>query len=257
MAIHKKPNEKDYITNKVLATFSLCLLGVLLLMVLYRVAAYASTYMLGLRITQIICGIGILGVIGGALKIKKERGAQVDTRFRLLRGQNIVAVSAIVAACMAIILLAGPEVIRLLYVILPAIAVYYLIYYTFPREFFVVSIDCGLMIGLLYLVRQSLASASHTWIAWVACAVALVLCLVQILIVLSVKKHGCKRMVNGRMTDLFSSNNAYTIMLISALLLAILPIIAAILGTQVAYYLIFAAFAYLFVTVVYYTVKLM
>ncbi|MGE4549205.1 MAG: hypothetical protein AB7C89_06600 [Intestinibacillus sp.] len=257
MATKRKPNERDYITNKVLSVFTLCLVGVLLLMLLYRVAAYGSTYMLGRQLTGVVCGLGVLGLIWGAVKLAMERKAHEDMRYRLLRGRNIIVVFAVLTVCMAAILLFSPEVIKLFYIILPAIAVYYLIYHSYPREFFVISVDCGLMAVLLYLVRRALGSASHGSVAWLAAAVAVVLCAVQIAGVFYVKKHGCQGLVDGQRTELFTSGNAHAMMILTAVVLAVLPVAAVILGAQIAYYLIFAAFAYLFVTAVYYTVKMM
>lgn len=257
MATKRKPNERDYITNKVLTVFTLCLLGVLLLMLLYRIAAYGSTYMMGRQITGVVCGLGVLGVIWGVFKLVLERKAHDDMRYRLLRGRNLIVIFAVLVACMAAVLLFGPETIKLLYIILPAIAVYYLIYHSYPREFFVISVDCGLTAVVLYVVRRALGSASHSGFAWLAAAVAVVLCVIQIAGVFYVRKHGCHGLVDGQMTELFTSGNAHTMMILTAVVLAVLPIAAAALGAQIAYYLIFAAFAYLFVTAVYYTVKMM
>lgn len=257
MATKRKPNEKDYITNKVLSVFSLCLLGVLLLMLFYRVAAYGSTYMLGRQITWVVLGLGVLGVIWGAVKTGMECSRGQDMRYRLLRGRNLVIVFAVIAVCMAAVLWRGPEVIKLFYIILPALAVYYLIYHSYPREFFVISVDCGLMAVLLYAARRALATTNFHWGAYIAAAAAVVLCLLQVAGVFYVKKHGCRGLVDGQMVDLFSSKNAHTMMLVTAAVLAVLPVAGALLGAQIAYYLIFAAFAYLFVTAVYYTVKMM
>ena len=257
MATKRKPNEKDYITNKVLTVFSLCLLGVLLLMLLYRVAGYLNTYLLGGTITGVVCGLGVVGVLWGVVKTSLERKKNADVQYRLMRGRNIIVVFAAVVICMAVVLLFGPETIKLFYVILPALAVYYLIYHSYPREFFVISVDCGLMAALLYAVRRALVSTNYQWIAYVAAAIAVVLCLAQVAGVQYVKKHGCRGLVDGVKVDLFSSSNAHTMMLVTALVLAVLPVAGAVLGAQIAYYLIFASFAYLFVTAVYYTVKMM
>lgn len=257
MATKRKPNQRDYITNKVLSVFTLCLLGVLLLMLLYRIAAYGNTYLLGRRITEVICGLGVLGVIWGILKTMSERKRNQDMRFRLLRGSHIIVTFAAVILCMAAVLVFGPEVIKLLYIILPAIAVYYLIFHSYPREFFVISVDCGLLAMLLYVVRRALASTSHHWVAWLVAAAAVVLCLIQCAGVFYIKKHGCRGLVDGQMTELFNEGNAHAMMLVTGVVLAVLPIAAAALGAQIAYYLIFVALAYLFVTAVYYTVKMM
>lgn len=257
MATRRKPNQKDYITNKVLSVFSLCLLGVLLLMLLYRVAGYLNTYMIGRQITGIVCALGVIGVIGGVVKMRQERNKNEDVRYRLVCGRNIIAVFAVVVICMASVLLLGPDMIKLFYVILPAIAVYYLIYHSYPREFFVISVDCGVMAALLYGIRRAFGSSNFQWAVWAFAALAVVLCAAQLALVQRLKKNGCRGLVDGTETELFTSRNAHNMMRLTGIVMAALPVAGAVLGAQIAYYLIFAACAYLFVTAVYYTVKMM
>ena len=56
----KKPiTEEEYTTNKVLTVFSVCLLGVLVLMILQRLLNYGNTFMIGLIVTKILLAIVI------------------------------------------------------------------------------------------------------------------------------------------------------------------------------------------------------
>ena len=72
----KKPiSEEEYTTNKVLTVFSVCLLGVLVLMILQRLLNYGSTFMIGLIVTRILLAIGIIGVVGGLVMLGMERTA--------------------------------------------------------------------------------------------------------------------------------------------------------------------------------------
>ena len=68
--VGKKPiSEEEYTTNKVLTVFSVCLLGVLVLMILQRLLNYGSTFMIGLIVTRILLAIGIIGVVGGLVML--------------------------------------------------------------------------------------------------------------------------------------------------------------------------------------------
>ena len=72
--VGKKPiSEEEYTTNKVLTVFSVCLLGVLVLMILQRLLNYGSTFMIGLIVTRILLAIGIIGVVGGLVMLGMER----------------------------------------------------------------------------------------------------------------------------------------------------------------------------------------
>ena len=257
MTAKKQPNEKDYITNKVLAVFSLCLVGVLGLMMLYRVMNVLSTWMLGMTIAKVVCGIGIVIALAGLAKWTSDNKQQRDTRYSLLRGRSIALVGAVIAVMMFIITVLGVQGIKLFYVILPAIAVYYLIYHSYPREFFVVALDCGGAAVLLWLARVALDTTNYRSAAWGCAAVAVVLAAIQIALVLRVRKTGCKGPVDGRMTELFTAPHAYPTMIGAGILMAALVVIGVAMGAQVAYYLVFAAFACLFVSAVYYTVKML
>ena len=64
--VGKKPiSKEEYTTNKVLTVFSVCLLGVLVLMVVQRLLDYANTWATGMLVVKVLLGIGIIGVILG------------------------------------------------------------------------------------------------------------------------------------------------------------------------------------------------
>lgn len=257
MTAKKQPNEKDYITNKVLIVFSICLLGVLGLMMIYRVMDIMSTWWIGMIIVKTVCAIGAVGLLAGLAKIASERKAGSDMRYRLLRGRNIAVVGAVVTVIMLIIWKYGVQSIKMFYVILPALAVYYLIYHSYPREFFIVAADCGIAAALLWGVRTALSSSSFGKVSWAVAAIAVALAAVQAVLVLRVRKTGCKGMIEGKRVALFTAAHAYDVMLATGALMAVLVVVGAVLGAQIAYYLMFAAFAYLFVSAVYYTVKML
>ena len=71
--VGKKPiSEEEYTTNKVLTVFSICLLGVLVLMVLQRLLNYGSTVMAGFLMIKILLGIGIVGALWGIWLLARE-----------------------------------------------------------------------------------------------------------------------------------------------------------------------------------------
>ena len=46
-------SQEEYTTNKVLAVFSVCLLGVLVLMILERLLGYSNTWKTGVLVTRV------------------------------------------------------------------------------------------------------------------------------------------------------------------------------------------------------------
>lgn len=252
------PNEKDYITNKVLIVFSACLFGVLGLMFLYKLLNSGSGFMVGYITVQALAAIGVIGIVAGIILMYLEKKNNVDTNFRLFTGRNVVLVSAFIGMSMALILnYDAYKAIKILYVILPAVAVYYLIFHSYQREFFVIAVDTGVAAAFMWVIGQAENSGSKQWMAYLVVAIAAVLAAGQLIWTLKVRKNGGLMKLRGKKEEVFASGANYTLMAVSAILMLIFLAAALFTGPQIAYYMMFAIFAYLFVLAVYYTVKLM
>lgn len=68
--------------------------------------------------------------------------------------------------CMSAISYIGIAPIKALYVILPVLAVFYLVYHSYSTEFFVITVDCGAALGMMWLVHRALVSSNFTWMAY-------------------------------------------------------------------------------------------
>ena len=204
--VGKKPiSEEEYTTNKVLTVFSVCLLGVLVLMILQRLLNYGSTFMIGLIVTKILLAIGIIGVVGGLVMLGMERTGRRNGSRRIICGRNLLIASVVMTVCMSAISYIGIAPIKALYVILPVLAVFYLVYHSYSTEFFVITVDCGAALG---------------------------------------------------MAEARFSSNAFLMMTVTPILMAVLTAVVLLAPAHMLVVMGVAA-AYLFVTAVYYTVKLM
>ena len=174
--VGKKPiSEEEYTTNKVLTVFSVCLLGVLVLMILQRLLNYGSTFMIGLIVTKILLAIGIIGVVGGLVMLGMERTGRRNGSRRIICGRNLLIASVVMTVCMSAISYIGIAPIKALYVILPVLAVFYLVYHSYSTEFFVITVDCGAALGMMWLVHRALVSSNFTWMAYAVLIAAAVL----------------------------------------------------------------------------------
>ncbi len=255
--VSKKPiSEEEYTTNKVLTVFSACLGGVLVLMVLQRLLNYVSTWTVGRTLALVLLGVGVVGALWSIYLLIQERSGKRPTERRILRGRNVLIASLILAACMWIIYEYGAFPIKGMYVILPVLAVYYLVYHSYSPEFFLISLDCGIAIGLMWLVQRALNSSHFKTMAYVAVGLAAVLALVQIICVVSLRGKNGKFTFKGRKMDAHFSKNAYTILLVTPVLMAAMTA-GVLLQPGRFLVLLGAAAAFLFITAVYYTVKLM
>ena len=255
--VGKKPiSEEEYTTNKVLTVFSVCLLGVLVLMVLQRLLSYANTWETGVLVSRILLGIGVLGIICSVVLLVREASCKRSTARRILCGRNVLIASIVLVAAMSAILYMGVGPIKMLYVVLPVLAVYYLVYHSYAREFFLIALDTGVGVGLMWLVHRAIDSATYAWMPYAALGAAVVLTIAQLACVASLRSKNGKITYRGKKINMQFSRNAYTMLTITPVLMTVL--VAAVLFAP-AHILIAmgVAAAYLFITAVYYTVKLM
>lgn len=255
--VGKKPiSQEEYITNKVLTVFSVCLLGVLVLMVLQRLLSYGNTWSTGMVVARVLLGIGVVGLVIGIVFLVREVSGKRDSTRRILCGRNLLIASILTVVSMSAILYIGVGPIKVLYAVLPALAVYYLIYHSYAREFFLIAVDAGAALAFMWLVHRALASSHFVWVAYVSLAAAVILAVVQLIAAATLRGKNGKIRYRGKKVDLQFSRNAYTMLTITPILMAVL--VAVVLFAP-AHILITmgAAAAYLFVTAVYYTVKLM
>ena len=245
--VGKKPiSEEEYTTNKVLTVFSVCLLGVLVLMILQRLLNYGSTFMIGLIVTRILLAIGIIGVVGGLVMLGMERTGRRNGSRRIICGRNLLIASVVMTVCMSAISYIGIAPIKALY----------LVYHSYSTEFFVITVDCGAALGMMWLVHRALVSSNFTWMAYAVLVAAAVLTVVQIAVVNSVRGRQGKAKNTGKKAEARFSSNAFLMMTVTPILMTVLT---AVVLFAPAHMLVVmgAAAAYLFVTAVYYTVKLM
>ena len=245
--VGKKPiSKEEYTTNKVLTVFSVCLLGVLVLMVVQRLLDYTNTWSTGMLMVRVLLGIGIAGIIWGVVLLARELMGKRDGSYRIICGRNVLIASIVMAASMAVIGYLGTGPIKGLYVI----------YHSYAPEFFLIAADAGMALGLMWLVHRALISARFGWVAYAALAAAAVLTVVQLVCVWKLRGKQGKFVWRGRKVDTHFSRNAYTMLTVTPIVMTVLVAAALFLPARMLIAMGIAA-AYLFITAVYYTVKLM
>lgn len=250
-------SKEEYTTNKVLTVFSVCLLGVLLLMVLQRLLDYPSSWTSGMLMVKVLLGVGIAGLIWGVVLLVLELSGKRNGSRRIICGRNVLLVSAVMTVCMMVINYMGSaQPIKVLYVLLPVLAVYYLVYHSYAPEFFIIAADSGVAVGLMWLVHRAAASASFAWMTYAAVIAAVVLAVIQLICVWVLHAKGGKFTFRGNKVDSHFSRNAYTMLTITSVLMAALTAVVLFMPSWLLIAMGCAA-AYLFITAVYYTVKLM
>ena len=103
----KTITKEEYTTNKVLTVFSVCLLGVLLLMIVQRLLDYANTWATGMLLVKVLLGVGVAGVIWGVVLLVLELSGKRDGSRRIICGRNVLLVSIVMVLCMGADRLSG------------------------------------------------------------------------------------------------------------------------------------------------------
>lgn len=255
--VGKKPiSQEEYTTNKVLTVFSVCLLGVLILMVLERLLGYSNTWSTGMIVTKVLLVISVAGAVWGLVLLGQEHAGKRSSVRRIVCGRNVLIASIVAILFLTAINYYGTMPIKAMYVILPVLAVYYLVYHSYAPEFFLIALDTGVGVAAMCVIHRALNSSNHVSLAYVALGGAAVLAVIQIVCAASLRGKKGKFTFRGRKIDTQFSKNAYTMLTVTPIVMVVLAAAALFAPTHVMIEL-GAAAAYLFITAVYYTVKLM
>lgn len=247
--------QSDRISTKVMVMFAIALGGILLLMFERRLLTHGYSFMIGLWAIRAVGLLGIAGVLFGLYKTVADFKAGKKPIDSIFTGLNILGISLILIATAAGILMYDFTVsLKLLYVLYPAAAVLYLIFQTYPREMFCLSAACAT--GAPFLWMMSRMSEGDTRMGAVT-AIGIFLLLVEaVLMRIAYKRSG---LLGGKKVHvrLISKDGTPAFVFFMLLFMAAALLAARFIGTSLAFYAMIAAFVYLFVMAVFYTVKMM
>ncbi len=246
MDINKLNDRNEQISNRILIVFTIAFVYVAFLMFLDNLLSVATTFLAGIQTTQAAM---IISIVVLALGIFLKANKKLENRA--FSPELIIGFGAISALAMAAIytnILEFQTIIAYLYAIAPITAVLHMVYYLYHREFFVIGIlgVCGISGVWVQTVEQFTANK-----ILVAMGIAVATIVITTIIGMTSFKK-CKIM--GK-TSPFKSQKG-TIMPVTMLVT-----LASILG---AYFMVdgyamvvmFALIGLLFMTAVYYTIKL-
>lgn len=157
----------------------------------------------------------------------------------------VFTAGAVVKVCAHVALKYQDTGMRMLYLLVPVMAGLALSYYIYYREFFVAAVASVLAMLGLWFVRVGGMSAEVIG--------TVLFCVAALVAVLKLKKgNGCLKGVR-----LLHEKTNYPMVLGSCAAAIAVQLLAAVAGSAVAYYLLYAMAAWLFALLVYYTVKML
>lgn len=145
--------------------------------------------------------------------------------------------------------------VDMLYILVPAGAVLALVYYLYQKEFFFSA--CGVGVGLfgLWLARRS--GGGHSLLVGLYAVVGVVILAAIILLALKLKGTKGQLTVGGKQYAVLPAKSSFALIIASCAASLAVLVAGLLLGNTVAFYLMFVLLAWLFVLLVYYTVKMM
>lgn len=186
--------------------------------------------------------VGAVSLVWAALQFKKGGKVTLPT---------VVGLACMaLAVCAHVILAFDKSGMQMLFLLVPAWAGLALVYYLYQREFFLAATASGLAaVGLWFIRFGGMGFEAGLTLVGIILVAAIALWLK--------KSGGVVRRSSGEEVQIMAKNTSYALILASCLVGVVALAVALLLGGIIAYYLIFAMVAWMFVLLVYYTVKLM
>ena len=207
----------------------------------------AYAFQTGLQAVRVIALAGMAAcAVWTWLNVKKSNS--VKPPVVLLIGCGVLSFCAHVA------LSYKDSGLRMLFLLVPALAALALVFYLYQREFFLCAAFSGLGVVTLWLIRHRASSALTMYLFLAIMAVVLV---AGFALLNQVRQNEGVVTVNGKKTQFLPKDANYTLVFATALVNVVAVALGLLLGGTIAYYLVYALVACLFGLLVYYTVKMM
>ena len=255
--LEKKSLKKtdDIVSNRVLSVFATGAILLWALAYLYKMFDYyptKSTAEVVCRIALLVSALGWLcGIVWCFISVKNK----TLKKDKIVNPVSVSCIFAVLAICCGLLLYNYILGMKLIYVIIPAVVICYLIYNVYQRIFFVLTITHGLMSLALYFMSNCISRQS----VYVYAAVCIVISLVAfIMISVTSKNNGCLKygqkniciFENNHIPSIKTAGLIYGISSLFVLLSLIIPIYSII-------YIFYAFVAFIVCCAVYYTIRLM
>ena len=248
--------QKDFITNKLLCVVTLAFVMVFVLMFIGRRMRRADMYY-----TMFFRGMGVVAAVFAVLMIAgiiyavvaKKKG--IDTSLKLFSGKNIAAVSGFIALIFAALAVSyNAETLKLLYAVVAAAALLYIIFHSYPREYFTVASSGGIGAMGVWLVCNALTGGVGGTLYPILAGIIYVLEAALIVWTAILRKNRGKCAKCG--CAVYKEDAKYWPIFLSAALVIAALTLALVLAGAGMYIYTFALLGYVVIAGIVYTVRL-
>ncbi len=245
---------QDYVTNKLLCAFTIAFIMIIAIMNVGRMMRSTDTFVAtfkGIEIfTWIMLALTAVAIVFAI--IAKVRGK--EEKYKLITAKHIAVILAFITVCSAALSIAFNEnTINLLYIFIPAVTVLFIIYHTFPRDFFVLSLVAGF--GAIGIWLMGSAMGYGIGVARFSLIIGTMLAMLVIATILTIVAQLSGGKFFGK--KFFNKDAKYALLYVAYALTLALMVVMWFIATPATYYCVFALLAYIILTGVYYAVKAM
>lgn len=235
---------ESWITSRVMLVFVAVAVGLWGFNRLATGMDYASSYQNSVTAAKVVLALFAAGLVISLLLAWKKRGSE---ELKVVTPDLTAGICAVGLVGSALLLNNFATAMQLLYVLLPALAVLYLVYYTFQREFFLICSASALSMLAMWNCGNAVGGAKRLLLALAVAALDALLCWANLK-----SEDGLFRGFRIR-----EAGSCPKVAMVVYPVLALLVLAALILGAPVAFYLVYATAALLFAGAVWFTVKLL
>ena len=233
---------QDYVTNKLLCAFTIAFIMIIAVMTLSRGMHDIYTLVDSMQRVKTVAIILLALTVVFAVIAIINKIRQKDEQYRLVTAKHIAVVLGFATVCFGLLAFSfQPSTVNLLYVFIPAVTVLFIIYNSFPRDFFVLSFVAGV-------------GAIAVWLLGLSGGIPVIAGMLAIIVaatVLTIVSH-----VRKKKFWLIPGDAKYVLLYVTYALVAAL-VIAAWFFAGFSYYMVFALLAYIVLTGIYYAVKML
>ena len=252
----KVQKQQDIITNRVLIFFGFTAVFLWAISYLSRAFDYASSFQAANIAAVVLMVVGAAAVVAG-LVWQSARIRSGAARDAALSGYVIAWFGLVLTlSCAMMMFYSYTLAMRLLYVLMPVSAVLYLIYYVYPREFFTVCLTHSSLAFLMWALAKT-ARGGDPVICYASFGLAVLICAAALALAYKTRgTDGVLTMGSRRIAVFNKTTNIRYITAVYAVTLVLL-VAALLLGAPLAFYALYAVLAFIAVSAVYYTVRML
>lgn len=241
-----KKQQQDAVSNQVMLIFVAAAVLLSGVSFLYRTIDVGRTYGVGMMIARVLCIVSAAAAAGAFVWYFAARRQGKISPFAAFHPGTLALFLASLAVCCALLLFNPVLGMRLIYVLVPCLAILFLVFKVYERQFFTMCVVVGYTVFAMYLCYKLTGTDSIRMAGFLSAAV---LCLIPPVLSFLPHEHVLRLALLGR-----EGARRLQIPLYLAVLLCLFA--AFWFGGKAALVLLLCGVAYLVGAAIYFTVRL-